>query len=174
MNKLKEVKVRLNLPYVGGVEGTWQPDESEKNAAWELYIELITRISIAELKPDEGLLREALTSLYNLFGITRDILRKYGSSIARPKNDGYISFGYLAVAILNAVLRPMLSKWHPLLLDYEANKPASLSSFEYEKQWDKNEALRKELNRVRIILSQYADILAEVADVPSLIVERLK
>lgn len=172
MPKFKEVKVNLNLPYVGGVEGTWQPDENERNAAWELYIELITRISVAELKPDEGLLREALTSLYKLFGITRDILRKYGSSVARPKNDGYISFGYLAVAILNAVLRPVLSKWHPLLLDYEATKSDSISSFEHEQQWDKNQELRKELNRVRIILFQYADLLAEVADVPSLISNR--
>lgn len=172
MPQFKEVKVSLNLPYVGGVEGTWQPDESETNAAWELYIELITRISVAELKPDEGLLREALTSLYNLFGITRDILREYGSSVARPKNDGYISFGYLAVAILNAVLRPVLSKWHPLLLDYEATKPDSISPFEYEKKWDKNKALREELNRVRLILFQYADLLAEVANVPSLVTKR--
>lgn len=172
MPKLKEVTVNLNLPYVGGIEGTWQADENEVNAAWELYIELITRISVAELKPDEGLLREALTSLYNLFGITRDILRKYGSSVARPKNDDYISFGYLAVAILNAVIRPVLSKWHSLLLDYEATKTDSISSFEHEKKWDKNKALRSELNRVRIILFQYADLLAQVADVPSLIIKR--
>jgi hypothetical protein len=172
MAKFKEVKVNLKLPSIVEIEGTWQPDESEINAAWELYIELITRISVAELKPDEGLLREVLTSLYNLFGITRDILRKYGSSVARPKNDGYISFGYLAVAILNTVLRPVLAKWHPLLLDYEATKPNSISPFEHEKNWDKNEALRRELNRVRIILFQYADLLAEVADVPSLIIER--
>ena len=172
MSNLKQIKVNLNLPYIGGIEGIWEPDESEKNAAWELYIELITRISIAELKSDEGLLREALTSLYNLFGITRDILRKYGSSVARPSNDGYISFGYLAVAILNTVLRPFLSKWHPLLLDYEATKPNTISSLEHEKQWGNNEALRRELNQVRLILFQYADLLADVADVPSLIIQK--
>ncbi len=172
MSNFKQVKVNFNLPYIGGIEGIWEPDESERNAAWELYIELITRISVAELKPDEGLLREALTSLYHLFGITRDILRKYGSSVARPKNDSYISFGYLAVAILNIVLRPFLSKWHPLLLDHEVSKSDSISSFEHEKKWGKNEALRRELNRVNIILFQYADILAEVTDVPSLIIQR--
>lgn len=48
MPKLKDVKVSLTLPYIGGIEGTWQPDESEKKAAWEMYVELITRISVAE------------------------------------------------------------------------------------------------------------------------------
>jgi hypothetical protein len=95
MAKFTSVKVSLNLP-IGGVEGTWEPDESERDAAWEMYVELITRISVAELKPDEGLLREALSSLHTLFGTTRTILRKYGPSIAQPKGEGDLSFGYLA------------------------------------------------------------------------------
>jgi hypothetical protein len=33
MAKLASVKVSLKLPYIGGVEGTWEPDESERNAA---------------------------------------------------------------------------------------------------------------------------------------------
>ena len=49
MVKFTGVKVSLNLPYIGGVEGTWKPDESERNAAWEMYVELITRISVVEL-----------------------------------------------------------------------------------------------------------------------------
>lgn len=167
--KNNDIKVHLNLPYIGGIQGTWKPDESEINAAWELYVELITRISVVELKSDEGLLREALSSLYTLFDITRNILRKYGPSIARPTGDSHISFGYLAVAILNDLLRPILSKWHPLLLNYEAMKPDSMSPFEYEKNWDKNEELRAVLNESRKILVQYAGLLAEVAGVPSLI-----
>ena len=95
MPKLTSVKVSLQLPYIGGIEGTWQPDESEQNAAWELYIELITRISIAELQPNEGLLREALTSLYTLFDTTRKIMRTYGPSIACPKEDSDFSLGTL-------------------------------------------------------------------------------
>lgn len=171
MAKLKSVKVNLNLPYIGGIEGTWEANESEINAAWELYIELITRISVAQLSPDEGLLREALSSLYTLFETTRNILRRYGPCVARPSGDGDISFGYLAVAILNTVLRPVLSKWHPLLLDYEHTKQGSLSSLKHEKQWDKYKELRQVLNDVRNILTEYADLLAQVAEVPSLIIE---
>ena len=172
MAKFTSVKVSLKLPYIGGVEGTREPDESERDAAWEMYVELITRISVAELKPGEGLLREALSSLYTLFDTTRKILRKYGPSVAQPKGKDNLSFGYLAVAILNVVLRPVLAKWHPLLLDYESTKKSSVSALEHEREWDKYEELRQVLNDVRGVLIQYANLLAQVADVPSLIVQR--
>jgi hypothetical protein len=172
MPKLKSVKVSLTLPYIGGIEGTWEPDESERRAAWEMYVELITRISVAELQPEEGLLREALSSLYTLFDTTRKILREYGPSVAQPKGEDNLSFGYLAVAILNTVLRPVLAKWHPLLLDYENTRQSSVSSLEHERQWDKHEELRQVLNDVRQVLTEYTNLLAEVAGVPALMVER--
>jgi hypothetical protein len=169
MPKLTSVKVKLTLPYIGGVEGTWEPDETERNAAWEMYVELITRISLAELKPDQGLLREALSSLYTLFDTTRKILCKYGPSVAQPKGEDEISFGYLAVAILNAVLRPVLANWHPLLLYYESARDNTLSPLEYERQWENHEELRQVLDDVRSVLIEYANVLAQVAGVPSLI-----
>ena len=172
MATLKSIKVSLKLPYIGGVEGTWEPDERERKAAWELYVELVTRIAVAELQPHEGSLREALSSLHSLFGTTRTILRTYGPSIAQPKGKDHLSFGYLAVTILNVSLRPVLAKWHPLLHDYEHTKEASVSPLEHERRWDKSEELRRVLNEVRGVLIDYANLLAQVADVPSLIVER--
>jgi len=171
MAKLTSVKVKLKLPYIGGVEGTWEPDENERKAAWEMYVELITRISVAELRPEEGLLREALSSLHTLFDTTRKIMCKYGPSIAQPKGKDNLSFGYLAVAILNVVIRPVLAKWHPLLLDYENTKESSVSPVEHEQKWDKNKELRQALNDVRIGLVEYAKLLADVSRVPSLIID---
>lgn len=172
MAKLKSVKVSAKLFSLLGIEGTWEPDDSERRAAWEMYVELVTRVSVAELRPGEGLLREALSSLYTLFGTTREILRKYGPSVAQPKGEDSVSFGHLAVSILNVVLRPVLAKWHPDLLDYENSREASVSALEHERHWDKYEELRQVLNDLRVTLKQYADVLAEAAGVPSLIVER--
>lgn len=167
MPKLQSFKVGLNLGVIK-IEGTWKPDEAERKAAWEMYVELITRISVQKLPPEEGLLREALYSLYTLFDTTREILRKYGHSIAQPKSDGELSFGYLAVSILNYSLRPLLAKWHPLLLDYEQTKERSVTTFDHKRAWDKNKELRKEIERVRQELNDYANLLAKVAGVPSL------
>ena len=107
-----------------------EPDDSERRAAWEMYVELVTRVSLAPVDLLKASLREALSSLYSVFDTTREILRKYGPNVAQPKGKGTLSFGYLAVAILNTVLRPVLSEWHPLLLDYESIKPNDVSTVE--------------------------------------------
>ena len=175
MPDLKEFNIHLNLPFgIGGVEGTWMPDRKEKLAAWEMYVELVTRITVVELKPDEGLLRESLNSLYSLFDTTRQILRKYGPEIAIPKGNGdeKLSFGFLAVAVLNQALRPVLAKWHPLLLDYESRKQDGISPFEHERQWEYSNELRKTLDEVRRTMIQYANTLADVAGIPLLPTER--
>jgi hypothetical protein len=171
MPKLTSFEVSLTLPYVGGIKGTWVPDESERKAAWEMYVELVTRVAVVELGPEEGLLREALTSMYSLFATTRTILRQYGPGIAQPKGRDQLSFGYLAVAVLNTVLRPLLARWHPLLKDYEDQRSATMSSLSYERAWAHHDALRAEIEYARRVLIEYANLLAQVADVPSLILE---
>ncbi len=89
MPRRSSFKVSLNLPFgLGGVEQTWEPDDDERRAAWELYVELSTRITTVPLQAGTGLQREALTSLYTLFGTTREILRRYGPGVAQPKGDG--------------------------------------------------------------------------------------
>jgi hypothetical protein len=115
---LRAINIKFALPWIGAIGGEWEPDDSEVKAAWELYVELATRISIVELQPEQGLLREALGSLYSLFGTTREILRKYGPTVGKPKGEGGLSFGLLSVAVLNTVLHPVLAKWHPVLEDY--------------------------------------------------------
>ncbi|MBD3307413.1 hypothetical protein GF339_13375 [candidate division KSB3 bacterium] len=168
MKTLEKFAVNVDLPFIGGIQGTWKFDEKEKQAAWELYVELVTRISVEKLGPDEGLLREALSSLYSLFDTTRKILRSYGPSVGQLKDGGDLSVGYLALTILNKVLRPVLAKWHPLLLDYENTKPETVSSLAHEQQWEHNAALREVLEEVRESLIIYSSLLAEVAGVPDL------
>ena len=163
--QLKKVAVNLKLGVLS-VSGTWEADESEQRAAWELYVELITRIAIEELKPNEGLLREALSSLYALFGETRKILRKYGASVARPKGRGRLSLGHIAVAVLNSAIRPVLAYWHPELLAYESTRTPNVSPTAHERAWNRNEELRKALNELRATLMPYAYLLAQAAGVP--------
>lgn len=168
MPKLDSIKVNLNIPYIGSVAGTWKPNDSEKKASWELYVELVTRISVVELKRDEGILREALDSLYSLFQTTREILRKYGSDVAVPRKKDDISFGKLAIIILNCQLRPVLSKWHPLLADYEEQRDKGVSIKTHEDKWEHNKELRDALNETRTVLVQYSVYLAKVSNVEPL------
>ncbi|MEW1736251.1 hypothetical protein AB0346_09925 [Nocardia beijingensis] len=164
----KEVKVELGWG-PAKASGTWVPDENERAAAWELYVELVTRIAVAPLEDGQGTLREALTSLHQLFAITRDILRRHGPGVARKPRRGRYRFGYLAVWILNAAVRPTLSQWHPELQRWEAQRPATLSVAEHEQQWPKSAELRRELERLRHLLLAYARVLAKVCEAPALI-----
>lgn len=151
------------------VTGTWKPDETERKAAWELYVELITRISVIELKENDGILREALNSLYSLFSTTRDILRNYGPSVAVTHEDANYSLGKLAVNLLNFELRPLLARWHPLLQDYESRKEKDMSVKAHEDKWENGKELREELNKARVVLIDYSKYLAKAAGVEPLL-----
>jgi hypothetical protein len=158
--KLKEVGINLF-----GLQCTWAADASQQTAAWEMYVELVTRISIAKLPDDEGLIREALSSLYALFGETRRILRAYGPDVAKPAKKNAISFGEIAVRVLNEWLRPFLAKWHPLLLDHENRRSPMTSVYEHERAWDKARAARADLADLQMKLTTYAATLADVCGV---------
>jgi hypothetical protein len=165
MRKPKSVVVKLDLRVLS-IEGTWEPNDVERVAAWELYIELITRISVVRL--EEGILREALTSMYALFGRAREILRSHGPEIAEPKPDGEYNLGYLTVAMLNLVIRPLLSYWHPELEAWEARRPPAMSLKMHEDSWPRIGELRDRLGQAEITLADYATTLAKACAVPNL------
>ncbi|MDJ0650569.1 MAG: hypothetical protein QNJ60_17895 [Xenococcaceae cyanobacterium MO_188.B19] len=155
---LKQVSV--TLPFgIGTVELDIR--QVERNVAWSLYVELVTRIAIQPLESDQGLLREALTSLYSLFGTTRQILKEGGSVVGvSPK-----SVGGIAIAVLNQGLRPFLAEWHPALEEWEAKRPSTVSRKQHEKDWWKESQLRNKLENLRQDLGKYAEELAKIANV---------
>lgn len=163
MPKLVNVKLDLKLPGIGGIEGIWEPDDTEIQAAWELYVEMVTRTPLGGFSPQEGSAREALTSIYTLFDTTRGVLRKSGPSVARPKVGEELSFGYLAVSMLNLVLRPLLTDWHRQLQVWEREHPGL-----GENEWPGRSAFFAALDQTREQLGQYASLFAEVAEVPEL------
>lgn len=169
MKTPKSISIQIGVPGWGSIEGTWEPNENEQMAAWELYVELVTRVSIVDVSKSSYLLRESLESLHALFSITRSILRQYGPSIAKPKNGRALSLGYLAITILNSVLRPFLSKWHPMLLDYENQKPSHISLLQHEQNWQHYHEFRRELEQVQLSVYEYGNVLAEVSGVVPLI-----
>jgi hypothetical protein len=162
---LKRVEVGLDLKFIT-LSGTWEPNEAERKAAWELYVELVTRVSAVPL--DGGIAREALTSMYALFAQSRGILRGYGPKIAQPRDDAQFSLGYITVALLNFGLRPFLSYWHPELETWEAQRPTGVSVRTHEDAWGRIGELRRDLEVTRTVLLDYAEVLAKACGVPDL------
>ena len=81
----------------------WQPADADKSAAWELYTEIRTRITTQPLAFRHGDEETALTSVYDIFGLTRDAIKKH---------EGCTHFATLAVYVLNVHIRPFTADWH--------------------------------------------------------------
>ncbi|MCU0497498.1 MAG: hypothetical protein MUF87_09120 [Anaerolineae bacterium] len=158
MRKIKGKELSVSLPFgLGGIK--LELDDKQQQAAWQLYVELVTRVTVQKLHPDHGMIREAMTSIYNVFEITRSILKSCGPDIV----NGPESLGPIAIEILNKGLRPFLTEWHPRLKSYEDKRPPGVSQLEHERAWEHYQEIRDQLEKVRAGLSQYADILAYIA-----------
>jgi hypothetical protein len=60
--------LKIKTPFL---EMDWAPKDEDKTAAWELYVELLTRITTQPLAPEHGDETTALESVHDLFPITR-------------------------------------------------------------------------------------------------------
>lgn len=147
-------EAELSLPAGGSI--TLSVRGKERTAAWHLFVELITRISIQPLAPQEGYIREALNSLHQVFQDTRRVLREMEPS--RPTNG--VSVEVTAVHMLNKELRPFLAKWHRRLGDHERTQGQAA--------WPDEMECRTELEQLRKRLVEYARAFGEAAGVKNL------
>lgn len=155
----KLTKVSVSLPFgLGSAE--WRSDPTERKAAWSLYVELVTRVSVQPLPSEEGSIREALSSLYSLFDSTREILKAAGPDVGAA---GLNSVGGIAILTLNKGLRPFLTKWHVALKDWESTKPEGASIIQHEAAWPHADQCRADLATVRLELEKYSEALAVIA-----------
>ena len=152
---------------IGGVKGYISPTESERAAAYELLVELSTRTSGAHLASTDDSIRDALGDLQAMFGLTRRILRKHGADASKG-SPGNLSLAVVAVRVLNEVIRPVLSRWQPVLSDYEAKRPVGLSEVEWEQRWDRGPLCRAELREMRSSIRSYIDTLSRIAGAPDI------
>ena len=136
--------LRIKAPFL---DMEWVPRDEDKDAAWDLYVELITRIATQRLTPEEGDEAAALKSVHDLFELTRSTIKHYGRQC--------INFTRIAVVMLNQKVRPFTAKWHGRM---------SVGAFgDTDRQ-----AFREELRRLQTDLRNYTRLLADLAAVEDL------
>ena len=143
--KFQLEKVRLGTR---GMEIELSFQDSDKDAAWELYVELLTRIVTQPLPQEAGDEQTALDSIHALFPTTRSILRQHGRNA--------IKFSMVVIPILNQVVRPFTTKWH---------KESTHNAFADP---DKCKKFRDELKELLKDMRNYNRMLAEIAGVEDL------
>ena len=140
---LSSLRIKL-----GFVEGEFAPKDRDRAAAWELYVELLTRVATQYLAPEHGDEQAALESVHQLFPLTREILKRNGS--------GAGEFAKLAIPVLNQIIRPFTAKWHRLALAGAFKEAARCREF------------RAELSDLQASLRKYTQALAAMAMVEDL------
>ena len=147
---LGSVDLKLSIN-VGFLQAEITFNDADKKAAWELYIEMLTRIITQPLPENHGDEKTALDSVYSLFGTTRDILKKYGGEA--------VHFSKVAIPVLNQTVRPFTAKWHKEFITHEFKDRGACKEFRTEL-----EDLRKELVKYQRLLA----IIAGVEDLTDL------
>jgi hypothetical protein len=76
----------------------------------------------------------------------------------------------LVLWMLNGVVRPLLAKWHPRLVQHEEARPDTVGPFAHESNWPQADELRRDLTEARDRLEHFARLFETVCDIsPSLI-----
>lgn len=152
MYTLRELFRRFQLESVnlniGVLDATITITNADALAAWDLYVELLTRITTQPLDPAHGDEKTALKSVSSIFPTTRAILRHHGRKT--------INFSKIAIPVLNQIIRPFTAKWHLLERQRALSDP------------DKCQEFRAELKQLQGELCNYSGMLAELAGVEDL------
>lgn len=133
--------LKIQAPFL---EMEWQPKDEDKSAAFDLYVELITRAATQYLEPDDGDEAAALSSIHKLFDLTRETIKRNGRHCTE--------FTKIAVVVLNQKVRPFTAKWHLRTLAGQLDAAA-------------RQQFRVEL---RTDLRNYTKLLADLAGVEDL------
>jgi len=150
-------EIRKNVPEFAELK--FAINDEYRRVAWKLFVETLTRVATQPLGTEDGSLREALTSLYGLFGVTRDLLKNMQPS--KPTTN--VTVEMLAVKMLNQEIRPFLSKWHVQLKKFESTDRGVTES-----DWSENTNCRKELEALRKRLISYTKAFGELGGVTNL------
>lgn len=140
---IKSIKIKTAY-----LEAEFQFSEADKDAAWYLYIELLTRITTQPLPEEHGDEKTALDSIYSIFHLTRDTIKAHGRKC--------VSFTKIAIVVLNQIVRPFTAKWH---------KESIEGAFEDK---EKCKEFRQELSQLQEELREYTKMLADMAGVEDL------
>jgi len=140
------IKLKFKTPFLN-IE--FNPQDADKSAAWDLYIELLTRITTQSLDGTHGDEEAALKSIYSIFPLTREVIKSNGRYC--------MEFTKIAIVILNQKIRPFTAKWHKL------SEQDAFNNIEKCKEF------REELSILQNDLKIYTQMLADMAGVENLV-----
>lgn len=165
MPEIKKGIFSLNLGLVA-VKG--EVSEDDRQCAWELYTELVTRVAVTGKQTDRTcrdftgeLYSESLASVYAFFQEARRIMRRF--PVGRLDRGVQDHLGILINSVIRDVLRPFLEKWqaeYRFWWDHSSNP--QLSPFERQKQFPRLEEFLTDWADLRRVMRSLQRRLVQV------------
>jgi len=167
MAVLKKGNLSINLG-IFKVGGDFSDDD--RQCAWELYTEIVTRLAVhgrtnldvpLEEQFEGELLTESFSSLYAFFREMRGIMRKF--PVGKIECIDEYHLGKFTCAIMNDILRPFLEKWQGDFrhwFDVESRKRQSDSPFLIQKDYPQLKELLKGWSDLRSLMQSVSQTLA--------------
>jgi hypothetical protein len=156
-------EVSINLVILS-VTGSFSATNAiARQLAWDLHVELATRIATQDLAPGSGLIKSALSSLHGLYGYTRGRLHEVGSPPIRQSGADTKSVHELAIALLNGGLRTFLATWHPLIPTPNPTIDDPGQQYAAEVTWNRAEECREKLKELQNELRRLSEQLRQLA-----------
>lgn len=144
--------------------------EDDRQCAWELYTEIITRLAVYgrsqchesfEEQFRGELYLESLSSLYLFFQEMRGIMRKYPVGKIECADEYHL--GKFTCSIMNDILRPFLEKWqgdYRCWFDMEIRNNSELSPYEIQDKYPFRRQFLEDWYNLRILMKSVAETLA--------------
>jgi hypothetical protein len=166
MPVFKKGKFNLNLGFVS-IGGEFEEDD--RQCAWELYCELISRVAVSgkiddleKLDFSGEVYAESFESLYRFFQEARQIMRRYPVGTINFDQAPQDHLGFFIASLLEVIIRPFLEKWragYRYWWDNQSDK--SLSPFLRPIQYARCDELLADWTAVRKFCRDTAKELAE-------------
>ena len=155
MPELREGEIYINF---GVVKLGGKLSEKDRQCAWEIYTEIVTRVAVSGKRRDETstdftgeIIVESMSSLHSFFKEARQIMRAFPVGKITEKNQNHL--GILIHDLLADVLRPFLEKWQA---DYrvwwEQQKHSKQSWFDVQKKYPKYIELLEDWTQLRKLM----------------------
>lgn len=132
--------------------------EQDRQCAWQLYTEIVTRVAVTGKRRDETssdysgeLIAESLSSLHAFFQEARQIMKDFPVGKLKEKNQSHL--GLLIHDLLADVLRPFLEKWQSdFRAWWEQQDRSELSWFELQEKYPKFKELLADWTHLRKLM----------------------
>lgn len=149
--------------------------EEDRQCAWELYCELVSRVALVgkvDVSGEQVFVGEtydqSLDSLYSFVGAARALMRRYPVGrlgATAPQNH----LGFFIAALLETVVRPFLEKWQAAYRHWWEQACARLpeaSPFERQEGYPHLEQMRNDWRELRHFCRAAARELTETFSFP--------